>query len=82
MKFDIFKLIFSIVWLAVIVNFFYSFPEWLALALNVIGVLLVLTHLTEFFVFRKVIAQQPESFLLKFIMTFLYGVLYWKNLSK
>ena len=79
MKFDLPKLITIFIWLLVIANLFLSFPAWLNFALNGIGIFLIAAHLIEYVVFRETIAKKPEGKLLAFVMTFLFGVLYWKS---
>ncbi len=79
MKFDLSKLVLVFVWLLVIINPFVAFPSWLAITLYSIGVFLVVAHLGEYIAFREVIAERPEGTLLAFLMTFFFGVLYWKD---
>ena len=79
MKFDLPKIVTSIVWLVIVLNLFLVFPFWLAMTLNILGAFLVVAHLIEYVVYREKIAQKPESALVAFIMTFLYGVFYWKS---
>jgi uncharacterized protein YhhL (DUF1145 family) len=79
MKFDLPKQITTAVWLLVVVNLLVSFSSWAALTLHIIGVFLVVAHLIEYLVYKKVIDQKPEGALLAFVMTILYGVFYWKD---
>ena len=79
MKFDLPKIVTIIIWLLVIANFFVAFPDWANTALNGIGIFLVAAHLIEYVVFNKRIAEKPEGKVLAFVMTFFFGVLYWKS---
>jgi len=45
-----------------------------------LGVLLAVAHIAEFFIFRKDIKAKGDGTLKSFVMTFLFGAAYIKNL--
>ena len=74
------KGILIIVWVAIIANLFIALPSALVWPLKALGVFLVVAHTAEFFIFRKAIKAKGDGELKSFIMTFLFGAAYIKNL--
>ncbi len=64
------------VWGLIIANQFLAFPATLSLSLNVLGGLLIVAHLVEFFVFRDKIRSKADHPLKAFIMTMVFGLAY------
>ena len=79
MKFDVWKGLTLAVWVLVFVNPFVSFPGWAATTLWTTGAFLVVAHLGEYVFAYQTISKRPESRLVAFLMTFFFGVLYWKD---
>ena len=79
MKFDRAKWITTGLWVLIVINLFFPFPGVLSPILYWTGVVLAVAHIIEYIVFYKKITAKPESPLLAFVMTFLYGVFYWKD---
>lgn len=79
MKFDLWKIALTGLWILIGVNQFYAFPQVVRTSLNALGTFLVVAHLGEYYFCRKTINERPEGILLAFVMTFLYGVFYWKD---
>ena len=81
MKFYFAKAIVTAIWIAIGINSVFPFPGWLEPALSWMGILIAAAHSVEYIIFHKVILQRPESAVMAFFMTFLYGFLYWKDVS-
>ena len=79
MKLDAPKIISIIVWLAIIANLLVVFPQGVATTLNILGLALLAAHLGEYILFKKKIDEKPESGPVAFLMTMLFGLLYWKD---
>jgi len=69
-----------IVWVAIVANLFIVLPDALVWPLKALGVLLVVAHIAELFIFRKDIEAKGDGTLKSFVMTFLFGAAYIKNL--
>lgn len=82
MRINIWKILLSILWIMIAINLFRPLPPALATTLHAACLFLVFAHLGEYLVFRKTIAERPESTALGFLMTFFFGVLYWKDFSE
>ena len=74
------KIILSLVWVLVVANLFIALPQPLVWPLQALGVFLVVAHIAEFFIFNKVIKAKGDGALKSFVMTFLFGAVYIKNL--
>ena len=72
------KMVTIIIWVLVVTNLFVVFPSWLATTLYAMGLFLVVAHLGEYVVFRKAIDKKPEGKVQAFLMTLIFGLLYWK----
>ena len=81
MNFGIAKSITALAWVLVLVNFFGVFPGWFETTLYVVGALLVVAHLGEYIVFHKTIAAREEGPVTAFVMTFFFGIFYWKDVA-
>lgn len=78
MKYKFAKLIILVVWLLIIISLFNILPQTMKITLQYLGVLLLLAHLAEYFMFKKTIRKKPESAFSAFILTMIFGVFYWK----
>jgi uncharacterized protein YhhL (DUF1145 family) len=67
------------VWILIALNLFVEFPVGVERTLNTLGLLLAIAHIFEYVAFRKVIAKRPEPAMKAFILTFLFGLFYWKE---
>ncbi len=67
-----------IVWMLVVINPFVAFPSWLATTLYLVGLFLAVAHTGEYVFYRDVIDKKPEGKIQAFLMTFIFGLLYWK----
>lgn len=67
------------VWILIAINLFVEFPAGVERTLNTLGLLLAIAHIFEYVAFRKVIAKRPEPAMKAFILTFLFGLFYWKE---
>ena len=74
------KGILIIVWAVIIANLFIALPDSMVFPLKALGVILVIAHIAEFFIFRKDIKAKGDGALKSFVMTFLFGAAYIKNL--
>ncbi|MEM1111294.1 MAG: DUF1145 domain-containing protein [Pseudomonadota bacterium] len=79
MKFDAPKWITTGVWVLIVINLIAPFPGILNGILFWTGVALAVAHIIEYVMFFKVINARPEGPALAFVMTFLYGIFYWKQ---
>ena len=71
------KIIIVAIWALVIANLFIAFPPAWVMPLKIIGGLLAIAHVIEFFVFRDKVKAQGDSPLRSFLMTFVFGVAYF-----
>jgi uncharacterized protein YhhL (DUF1145 family) len=78
-KFDLWKIAVTGLWILIGVNLFADFPQVVRTSLNALGTFLVVSHLGEYYFCRKTIDARPEGTLLAFVMTFFYGVFYWRD---
>ena len=78
MKLTILMIITLVIWAAIAINQFVAFPASVASGLNTLGIVLLVVHALEYIIFNKKIAEKPESKPVAFVMTMLFGVLYWK----
>ena len=78
MKLNFGKLILLLVWLLIIISLFNVIPHTMRTTLQYLGVLLLLAHLAEYFMFKKTISKKPESPFSAFILTMIFGLFYWK----
>lgn len=67
-----------ILWILVVINPFVAFPSWLATTLYVVGLSLAVAHIGEYVFCREAIDKKPEGKAQAFLMTFVFGFLYWK----
>ncbi len=79
MRFDAWKIILLVLWALILANLVHAFPDWMAKSFRVLGVLFVVVHLAEYLFFYKTISSRPESPAVAFLMTFFFGVFYWKD---
>ena len=79
MKFDAWKFILLVLWALILANLVHAFPDWMAKSFRVLGVLFVVVHLAEYLFFYKTISSRPESPVVAFLMTFFFGIFYWKD---
>ncbi len=70
-----------VIWGLVVANLLFTLPEILVMPLNAIGLLLAVAHVIEYFIFRAAIKAKGDGEPKSFIMTFLFGVAYVKNLK-
>lgn len=71
------KAIILVVWGLIIANLFIPFPATLALAFKILGVLLVVAHVAEYFLFKDKVAAQGDSPAKAFLMTLVFGIAYF-----
>ena len=64
-------------WAAIIANLFGVFPLAWQTPLNIIGALLVVAHLAEYFIFKDKIKALGDSPINAFLQTMVFGVLYF-----
>jgi len=76
MKWNIWSLGLTLVWVAIIVSLFVALPANMNGIFAVTGALLLIAHLVEFFVFRQRIAKKQQGIATQFILTLIYGVIY------
>jgi uncharacterized protein YhhL (DUF1145 family) len=81
MKFDLPKILLSIVWLLIFAGLLDLLPEKYAHPLQFLGGLLTVAHLIEYVIFYKKIAARPESPIIAFVMNIFFGLFYWKSES-
>jgi uncharacterized protein YhhL (DUF1145 family) len=79
MKQSVGKVLITVIWIVIGINIMQPFPGWWATALLWLSIFFLVSHIVEYILFYKVISQKPESALLAFILTLLYGFLYWKD---
>jgi len=79
MRFDAWKFILLVLWALILANLVHPFPDWMGKSFRVLGVLFVVVHLAEYLFFYKTISSRPESPAVAFLMTFLFGIFYWKD---
>jgi uncharacterized protein YhhL (DUF1145 family) len=77
--YDIAKILLSFAWVLIVANLFFEFPTWFAMILVISGLLLSVAHVAEYFYFREEISRKPEGAVLAFLLTFLFGLFYWKD---
>lgn len=70
------RLVMLIVWAAVIGSFLGLVPSPFAKWLTLLGSVLLLAHLAEYFIFSKKIADKRHSSMKGFFMTMVFGVIY------
>lgn len=68
-----------VLWALILANLVHPFPDWMAKSFRVLGVLFVVVHLAEYLFFYKTISSRPESPAVAFLMTFFFGIFYWKD---
>lgn len=73
------KLIAIALWLLIIYNYFMPFVGVFGQILAWLGPLLLLAHFAEFFLFRKKIKAKGDSTAESFLMTMVFGVVYWNQ---
>ncbi|NND81678.1 MAG: DUF1145 domain-containing protein [Gammaproteobacteria bacterium] len=69
-------------WIAIVANLLGVLPAAWYTPLNVVGALLVVAHLAEYFIFQDKIKARGDSPLNAFIQTMLFGILYFGKSSK
>lgn len=72
------KIAASLFWFVFIAACLGLIPEPFGLSINIAGMLLFIAHLVEFLVFKKVIMKQGDTAPKAFLMTMLFGVLYFR----
>ena len=72
------KKLFLVFWLLSLMAVIGLIPEPAALWLKIIAVMLLLAHAIEFILFEKTIKRKGDNGFRSFVMTMLYGVLYFK----
>ena len=71
------KIIAIALWLLIVYNLFIPFAGTLGQVLFWLGPVLLIAHLVEFFLFKQKIKAQGDSTLMSFVMTMLFGVVYF-----
>jgi len=79
MKFDAWKFVLLVLWGLIFANLIHAFPDGMAKSLRVLGVLFVVVHIAEYLFFFKTISSRPENPAVAFLMTFFFGIFYWKD---
>ena len=64
-------------WLLIIYNIFMPLAGTLGQILTWLGTILLLAHLIEFFVFREKIKAKGDDTAKSFLMTMVFGFIYW-----
>lgn len=83
MKWSIAKLITAVVWVAIVVNVFQPFSPPAYMALNVVGVFLLVAHIIECVVYRQKVAQHhSDNKLWGYLMILLFGVIHINSLTE
>lgn len=70
-----------VIWVLIAANLLFTLPAILVMPLHAIGLLLAVAHIVEYFIFRAAIKAKGDGEPKSFIMTFLFGVAYVKNLK-
>ena len=76
MKWNIWSLSLTLVWAAIVASLFVALPANMNGIFAVLGGLLLIAHLVEFFVFRQRIARKQQGVAGQFILTLTYGLIY------
>jgi len=76
------ELILSLIWQTGLFSTIYTFNNTYDTLIPDIGALILLIHLSEYFIFIHTIAKRPKPVLLAFILTTLYGVLYIRDITR
>lgn len=79
MKYFYLKTVVTLFWLAVLANQIVVFPFSVSLFLKVTAIIIILCHLVEYWLYRKIIIQKPQGRAMAFLLTLLYGVIYIKE---
>ena len=66
-------------WLVIIYNIFMPLAGTLGQILMWLGVILLVAHLIEFFVFRDKIKAKGDNAGTSFLMTLVFGFVYWNK---
>jgi uncharacterized protein YhhL (DUF1145 family) len=74
------RIILLLVWALIVVNLLVALPAILVAPLKILGVLLVVAHIAEFFIFKKDITEKNDGPFKSFFMTLVFGAVYIKNL--
>jgi len=78
MKLNPSKILILIVWLLIILSLTTILPDAYRLPLQYLGLLLLGAHFLEYTLFKSRIEKKPETPLVAFILTMVFGVFYWK----
>jgi len=70
------RVIMLVVWAAILGAFLGLLPSAYAKWLTLLGAILLVAHLVEYFVFSKRISNKGDSTLKGFVMTIVFGVIY------
>ncbi len=70
------RVIMLVVWAAILGAFLGLLPSAYATWLTLLGAILLVAHLIEYFVFSKRISSKNDSTLKGFLMTIVFGVIY------
>lgn len=68
------------VWALIVANLFVALPALMVTPLKILGLLLAVAHIVEFFIFKKDIDAKGDSAAKSFLMTFIFGAVYIKGL--
>ena len=79
MLFKISRMATLAVWAGILVNLLWPFESPIASILNITAIVLIIAHLTEYFLFQSTINRLPHARLRAFISTLLFGLFYWKD---
>ena len=79
MDYTLHRIFMVFLWLLIIASQFADFPGWISLTLNLIGFICIVLHLAQFFVLRELIDSRGDGKVRSFIMTLLFGFMYWKS---
>lgn len=73
------KAIVLALWALVIVNLVTVLPTAMVMPLKIFGVLLVVAHIAEYFIFSEQIKAKGDSRMKSMLMTLVFGVVYIKG---
>lgn len=66
-------------WALMVANLLFSLPAAMVMPLKIFGVLLILAHIAEYFIFSTQIKAKGDSTLKSVLMTLVFGIVYVKS---
>lgn len=69
-----------LIWAAIIANLLLTLPAALVFPLHLLGAVLLLAHVLEFFLFRQKISAKGDSTATSVVMTLVFGTVYINDL--